>query len=107
MQKSRIEQGSHSYLLGTWKHGGWWYYYLAALAVKIPLGVWILFGLACRARLIRLRQSPFCRDDLLLRLPPLALLFLVSSQTGSTTICVTSSRSFPSGSSGRARRRHS
>ena len=39
--------GGPSYLLGERRMRGWWYYYLVALAVKVPLGVWLL--LAARA----------------------------------------------------------
>ena len=35
-----------SYLRGTFRRGGWWYYYLYALAIKVPLGTWLLILLA-------------------------------------------------------------
>ena len=81
-QKFDFEQGSYSYLRGQWKHGGWWYYYLYGLAVKMPLGVlavvlWglmlTLIGYPCRGRLV---------DESFVWLPILAVLVLVSSQTG-------------------------
>ncbi len=34
--------GGPSYLLGERRMTGWWYYYPAALAVKVPLGCWLL-----------------------------------------------------------------
>ena len=41
-----FERGMRSYLNGQWKHGGWWYYYLDAMAMKIPLGTLFIGGLA-------------------------------------------------------------
>jgi hypothetical protein len=38
-----------SYLRGRWRQGGWWYYYLYALAIKEPLGTWLLALLALAA----------------------------------------------------------
>lgn len=37
--------GSASYLLGRFKVGGWWYFYLCALALKLPLPLLIAFAL--------------------------------------------------------------
>jgi Dolichyl-phosphate-mannose-protein mannosyltransferase len=34
--------GGLSYLWGELRLKGWWYYYLVALAVKVPLGLWVL-----------------------------------------------------------------
>jgi 4-amino-4-deoxy-L-arabinose transferase-like glycosyltransferase len=41
-----FERGMRSYLNGQWKHGGWWYYYLDAMAMKIPLGTLAIGALA-------------------------------------------------------------
>jgi hypothetical protein len=38
--------GRPSYLGGEFRNKGWWYYYLYALAIKVPLGTWVLIGLA-------------------------------------------------------------
>ncbi len=40
MQRS----GGLSYLFGERRMQGWWYYYLVALAVKVPLGLLLFFG---------------------------------------------------------------
>jgi hypothetical protein len=45
-QKRHFEMKLPSYLAGEWKRGGWWYYYLYALAIKVPLGTWLLALLA-------------------------------------------------------------
>jgi 4-amino-4-deoxy-L-arabinose transferase-like glycosyltransferase len=43
--------GGPSYLFGETRMKGWWYYYLVAIAVKVPLTFWIL--VATRLRLQR------------------------------------------------------
>ncbi len=44
-QNRDFESYSHdSYLRGYWKHGGWWYYYIYAFCVKIPIFHLILIG---------------------------------------------------------------
>ena len=46
-QKLDFERGMPSFLHGQWKNkGGWWYYYLYALAIKLPLGTWCLIAMA-------------------------------------------------------------
>src|SRR5690606_7683365 len=45
--KRDFERYSHpSYLRGEFRDHGWWYYYLYALAIKVPLGTWLLIILA-------------------------------------------------------------
>ena len=44
--KFEYERGYPSYLRGERKHGGWWYYYLYAMLVKIPVGTLVLLSLA-------------------------------------------------------------
>lgn len=46
LQKSDFERKMPSHLGGEWRMGGWWYYYLYALAIKVPLGAWMLVLLA-------------------------------------------------------------
>ncbi|HEX7376109.1 MAG TPA: hypothetical protein VF278_03305, partial [Pirellulales bacterium] len=55
-QKSDFELGYDSYLRGEWRHGGWWYYYLYGLAIKVPLGTWALFVLAVGVGLVKLAK---------------------------------------------------
>ena len=51
LQKRDFESYSQpSYLRGQFSPRGWWYYYLYALAVKVPLGTWLLVGLAALLR---------------------------------------------------------
>jgi len=85
VQRADFEKGFNSYLAGEWRRtgeGGWWYYYLYALAVKVPLGIW---GLAL-ANIVLTIAWGRCRaswyDEAVLALPAAAILALVSSQTG-------------------------
>lgn len=81
LQKFDFESDAHSYLRGEWKRGGWWYYYLYGMAVKVPVGTWVLFTVAVLVVLGR-RSALDRRDELALLAPVVAVLVLVSSQTG-------------------------
>ncbi|MDB5342745.1 MAG: family glycosyltransferase, 4-amino-4-deoxy-L-arabinose transferase [Schlesneria sp.] len=71
-----------SYLRGEVKqHGGWWYYYLYGLLVKVPCGTWGLFALVVLTRFIRRDRPALLRDELVLLTPAIVLLAVVSSQT--------------------------
>ncbi len=74
--------GRSSYLRGEWRDTGWWYYYLYALAIKVPLGTWALLLLALALRLLGQRPAQLPRDELFLLAPAIVILTLVSSQTG-------------------------
>jgi 4-amino-4-deoxy-L-arabinose transferase-like glycosyltransferase len=83
-QKVDFEQKRRSYMRGEWKEGGWWYFYLYALAVKVPLGTW---GLLLLALVVTLRKPAACagwRNEVVLVAPALAIFVLVSSQDGFT-----------------------
>lgn len=69
-----------SYLRGEWRIKGWWYYYLYAAFVKIPLGVWGLFVLALITPwFIRINRNPWY--EMVLLWPPILVIFIfVSSQ---------------------------
>lgn len=82
VQKLDFERKKWSYLCGEHKLGGWWYYYLVALALKVPLGFWLI-GLAAIG--YSLRRGEFrapAADRLVLTVLPLAIFVLISSQTG-------------------------
>ena len=73
--------GGPSYLWGERRMKGWWYYYLVAMAVKIPLAFWLL----AVARLVLVRAGNCeparrSRDSLL---PLVFLLFLMIAAAGS------------------------
>jgi hypothetical protein len=82
LQKWDFDRERWSYLRGEWRTKGWWYYYLYALAIKVPLGMWsliliaIIGGLTCKSW-----REPW-QDFLLLTVPALLLLTAASSETG-------------------------
>jgi hypothetical protein len=84
VQRYDFERKKWSYLCGEHKLGGWWYYYLYALGVKVPLGTIVLGCLAVISTGLRCRLLGWrtLRDDLIILLPALTVLALVSSQTG-------------------------
>jgi hypothetical protein len=80
-QRLDFERKRWSYLNGDWRYGGWCFYYLYALAIKLPLGTWCLIAISsvcCLQRQYRLSG----RNEIALLLPIGAVLALVSSQTG-------------------------
>ena len=71
-----------SYLWGEWKWGGWWYYYLYGLLVKVPHGTQAL-ALVASARAIAHAFEVRCLSGVVVLLAPTTLVFaLISSQTG-------------------------
>lgn len=81
-QKVDFELRLQSYLRGQWQRGGWWYYYLYGLAVKMPLGVLALIVGGLILTSIGHASSGRIVDECFVWLPVLAVLVLVSSQTG-------------------------
>ncbi|MEQ9407772.1 MAG: glycosyltransferase family 39 protein [Fuerstiella sp.] len=79
-QKYDFETGLRSYLLGEIKTAGegWWWFYLYAAAVKVPLGTWVLAFLTVPV------AGRWGRADqqLLLIGPALCFASVVSSQVG-------------------------
>lgn len=81
-QKSDADADLPAYLRGQWHRGGWWYYYLYGLGVKLPLGTLTLIGLSGLLLACSSRYRRGFIDELLLWLPAAAILLLISSQTG-------------------------
>jgi hypothetical protein len=81
LQQRDFESGLPSYLQGEWRHRGWWYYYLYAMAIKTPLGTLALILVGFLRTLWRGVVHP-CSDDWLLLAPAIAIVALVSAQTG-------------------------
>ncbi len=77
-QMRHQRHGGPSYLLGERRLTGWWYYYLVALAVKVPLSV----GLLVVARLVQDRKAGATSGDRLALLGIVATLAITSA--GST-----------------------
>jgi hypothetical protein len=82
VQKSDFESHFNSYLRGEWRKEGWWYYYLYALTIKVPLGVWLLALLAAFLGLTRRGYAAPWRDEVVVLAPAVLVLTFVSSQTG-------------------------
>jgi hypothetical protein len=76
-QRDFEDYGRPSYLRGEWRDHGWWYYYLYAAAIKVPLGLWALGALA----LLMSRSPVAWRDIFVLLAPPLIVFAVVSSKT--------------------------
>ena len=92
IQQKDFEDYDHpSYLQGEWRDQGWWYYYLYAAAIKVPLGLWALGAFAVIAAL-PVRPTAYSlkpkasssspRDLFILLFPPLVVFAVVSSKTG-------------------------
>ncbi len=47
IQVRHQRSGGPSFLMGERRLRGWWYYYLVAMTIKVPLGFWLLFGGRC------------------------------------------------------------
>lgn len=84
IQREDFENFRHpSYLRGKFQNRGWWYYYLYAAAIKVPLGTWVLFLLTCLSYAkLRKRMMGTISDSVVLLLPVVVIFALVSSQTG-------------------------
>jgi hypothetical protein len=80
-QKRDFEAPRWAYLAGKWRFGGWRHYYLYALAVKVPLGTWLLAALGAYLALFRPGYRGHCRDEAVVLLPALTVLAVASSQT--------------------------
>jgi hypothetical protein len=81
-QKRDFDRRMWSYFRGQWRLGGWWHYYLYALAIKVPLGTWCLVAAAAGLALFRRTYLAPWRDEMMLLAPAAVVLALVSSQTG-------------------------
>jgi hypothetical protein len=69
-----------SYLNGKWKHGGWWYFYLFGLLIKVPLGIWALFLAVVIAKCVSRARTGLFRSECILIVPALTVLLLTSAQ---------------------------
>jgi len=77
-----FEMKKWSYFIGEWRRGGWPHFYIVALMLKVPLGIWVLIATAGLLRLHSRSLLTTAVDDLLLVATPAAILLFVSSQTG-------------------------
>ena len=87
-QRDFEDYGRPSYLGGVWRNGGWWYYYIYACAIKMPLGLWMLAALAIISAIPLIfcgalpRWPCLSRDEWILLAPPAVVFIVVSMKTG-------------------------
>jgi hypothetical protein len=87
-QKDFEYYGRPSFLRGEWQDHGWWYYYLYAALIKMPIGLWALGLVAVWLRLFSSQGAIHCavtqgqRDTLILLVPPLVIFCVASAKSG-------------------------
>lgn len=85
LQKLDFERMRPCFFEGQWRErGGWWHFYLVGTFYKEPAGYLAMGGLALLLTCLLLQYRQQWRDELLLLIPGVALLILISSQTGFT-----------------------
>lgn len=78
-----LMQYSHEcYLRGVWQRGGWWYYYLYGLGMKLPVGTLTLLPFAAAIGLNHWRRRESLRQSIVLLTFPVAVLLFVSALSG-------------------------
>jgi 4-amino-4-deoxy-L-arabinose transferase-like glycosyltransferase len=79
-QRDFESYGHRSYLAGTFQPSGWWHYYVYVLAVKAPLGFWLLAALACSCAsgVYNIRVGVSARDQIMLLTVPFVIFTVVS-----------------------------
>jgi hypothetical protein len=82
LQKKDFETGIFSYLRGKWQIGGWWYFHLYAMLIKIPLGTWGIVILAIGLSIANTQYRSSWQNELFLLLPVVILIVILSTQTG-------------------------
>ncbi len=86
-QRGGYDANWQSYLMGQWKQGGWWYYYLVGLFVKVPLSIWGMLLIGSLATVLRRpAQSDRVAGSWVgfacLLVPAIAFFLIVSTSTG-------------------------
>ncbi|MEP3833841.1 ArnT family glycosyltransferase, partial [Rhodopirellula bahusiensis] len=81
LQKWDFQRPRESYLRGEWREQGWWYYYLYASLIKVPLALQVFLAIALISSVWRWNPEEFV-DALVLLGPVIAIYFLVSRETG-------------------------
>jgi hypothetical protein len=76
-----FDRPHQSYLRGRWSANGWWYYYLYGLAVKVPLGTWLIVLAACLVPCFDRHVPVFSADELFLLTPCAIVLCFVTASS--------------------------
>jgi 4-amino-4-deoxy-L-arabinose transferase-like glycosyltransferase len=74
-------EGYPVYLNGEMRRTGWGSFYLLALLYKVPEGTWLLFVLSLVALALVRRSASQWADEIILAVPPLAILFSMTFLT--------------------------
>jgi 4-amino-4-deoxy-L-arabinose transferase-like glycosyltransferase len=74
-------EGYPVFLLGRMQRSGWWWYYFFALAVKVPLGTWLLSVLALAACILVPSARAARADEFALWVPAVVFLGVMSFLT--------------------------
>ncbi|WP_169975140.1 ArnT family glycosyltransferase [Tautonia rosea] len=80
IQMLHQRSGGVSYLLGERRMQGWWYYYVIAMSVKVPLGFWLLAGgrMAASLRQLRLGWRKPTSDEVVIGVTLVTMLVLTA-----------------------------
>ncbi|MCA9088759.1 MAG: glycosyltransferase family 39 protein [Planctomycetaceae bacterium] len=81
LQMRDFELGRPCYLLGTWREQGVWWFYLFGLAVKVPVGIWLLTACGLWSVLRSPDERRRVESFLPLLLPAIAVFVVASWQT--------------------------
>ena len=82
LQKKDFEIGIFSYMCGEWKVGGWWYFHIYAMVIKLPLGT---IGIFLGAMILTFCGKNFrstWTDEFFLLLPVVVIAIVLSQQSG-------------------------
>ena len=76
-----VQQGYSVYLNGVMRQSGWWYYYLATLAYKVPEGTWFLVALGGIVLVTTQRSRLAWADEFAVLALPIGVLASISLLT--------------------------
>ncbi len=82
LQKYDFERPRWSYLNGEWRQHGWWYYYLYAILVKLPVGDLVILLIAIWYNIIGVFRGAPYKNLIVLMLPVLIFFIVLCTQTG-------------------------
>ncbi len=77
----QVTTGYSVYLNGVIRRSGWWYFYLATLAYKVPEGTWLLVGLGGLILVVTKRSRAAWADEFAVLTLPVGVLVAISLLT--------------------------
>jgi hypothetical protein len=78
LQQADFEAKRPAYLHGEWQNHGWWYYYIYAFAIKVPIGI-LAIGVIALLDPFRLGNTNASLVDKMAILTPAIVVFVVAS----------------------------